>query len=255
MWDRFVALGDSFTEGLDDPGPNGTFRGWADLVAARLAADSPEFRYANLAVRGRLLRPILTEQIPAAIVMTPNLISLAGGGNDILRPRCDIDDLGERFYAGVAQLSATGATVVLFAGFNPARIPLGPRLRNRALVLNTHVRRAAADFGATLVDLWNMPALESPDLWSEDRLHLSTRGHERVAVAVLEALGVKTDTGPLSVVSVPRGDEHGWLAARRDDARWSRQHLAPWVIRRLSGRSSGDGVEPKRPELEPLDPP
>lgn len=37
----FVAVGDSFTEGMSDLLPDGTYRGWADLLAARLAARSP----------------------------------------------------------------------------------------------------------------------------------------------------------------------------------------------------------------------
>ncbi len=50
--DTFVAIGDSFTEGLNDPDPGGGFRGWADRVAGALSAQRPGFRYANLAVRG-----------------------------------------------------------------------------------------------------------------------------------------------------------------------------------------------------------
>ncbi|GAA2905465.1 hypothetical protein GCM10020220_113400 [Nonomuraea rubra] len=76
----FVALGDSFTEGLNDPGPDGHYRGWADRVAERLAADDPSFRYANLAVRGKLLDQIVAEQVPLAVDMAPDLISFCAGG-------------------------------------------------------------------------------------------------------------------------------------------------------------------------------
>jgi lysophospholipase L1-like esterase len=79
-----VALGDSFTEGLEDEGPDGRYRGWADLVAGELATRNPEFRYANLAVRGRRLARIRDEQVPRALAMQPDLVTLSGGGNDII---------------------------------------------------------------------------------------------------------------------------------------------------------------------------
>ena len=94
--DTFVAIGDSFTEGLNDPAPGGGFRGWADLVAGALAAQRPGlFRYANLAIRGKLLGQVVAEQVPRAVELAPDLVSLAAGGNDILRG-ADVDDAGGR---------------------------------------------------------------------------------------------------------------------------------------------------------------
>ena len=116
----FVALGDSFTEGLNDPAPGGGFRGWADRLAGLLAAQYPGLRYANLAVRGKLLREIVAEQVPAAAAMSPGLVSLAGGGNDMLRPGADPDTLAELFDVAVARLQATGAGVLIFTGSDPS---------------------------------------------------------------------------------------------------------------------------------------
>jgi hypothetical protein len=84
-------------------------------------------------------------------------------------------------------------------------------------------------------------------MWSADRLHLSSAGHRRVAAHVLAALGLVPD--PLWLAVAPRPDRMGWAAARAADAHWARRHFAPWVTRRLTGRSSGDTVVPKRPEL------
>ena len=123
-WSSFVALGDSFTEGLNDTRPDGSFAGWADRVAEVLAAREPasgdEFRYANLAIRGLGLRAVVERQVPAAVAMRPDLLSLAAGGNDVLRPRADLDALGQRFDDAVAALRSDGATVLVFAGFAPA---------------------------------------------------------------------------------------------------------------------------------------
>jgi hypothetical protein len=44
-----------------------------------------------------------------------------------------------------------------------------------------------------------------------------------------------------------RGDRY------RANADWTRTHFVPWVRRRLTGRSSGDTVQPKRPQLGPFD--
>jgi lysophospholipase L1-like esterase len=90
---RYAAIGDSFTEGVGDELPDGSVRGWADRVAAGLAsARGGEVRYANLAVRGRLLEPIVTDQLEAALSLAPapTLITLNGGGNDMLRRGIDV---------------------------------------------------------------------------------------------------------------------------------------------------------------------
>src|SRR3954470_14644498 len=108
-WHNFVAMGDSFTEGMNDAYPDGSFRGWADLVAARLAVDSgPDFGYANLAIRGRLLEQIIDEQLEPTLAMRPGLVSFAGGGNDALRPRVDPHALVARMDPMVAKLRNAG---------------------------------------------------------------------------------------------------------------------------------------------------
>ena len=105
-----MAIGDSFTEGLNDLYPGGGFRGWADLVAGALAAQSSpdDFRYANLAIRGRLFGHVVTEQVPLAVALAPDLVSFAAGGNDILCGT-DVDDLAALFEPAVAKLQAGGA--------------------------------------------------------------------------------------------------------------------------------------------------
>jgi lysophospholipase L1-like esterase len=116
--DTFVAIGDSFTEGLNDLYPGGGFRGWADLVAGALAAQRPGLRYANLAVRGKLVAQVVSEQLPRAVELAPDLVSLAAGGNDILCGT-DVDDLAALFEPAVAKLQAAGSRVLIFTGFDP----------------------------------------------------------------------------------------------------------------------------------------
>ena len=111
-WQRYTALGDSFTEGLSDPDPAApdAFRGWADRLAGHLAAAAPDGRieYANLAIRGRLLAQVLGEQLPVALAASPDLVSLVAGGNDLLRPGADPDRLAADLEAAVVALRAAG---------------------------------------------------------------------------------------------------------------------------------------------------
>jgi lysophospholipase L1-like esterase len=253
----FVAVGDSFTEGLDDPDPGGGFRGWADRVAAALAGLEQRFRYANLAVRGKLLDQVVTEQVPRAAEMAPDLVSLAAGGNDILR-RADVDVLAARFEDGVAALQAAGCRVLIFTGFDPRIFPVIGLLRGRVAAYNMHLRAIADSRGCDVVDLWSMRALKDMRSWSPDRLHLNSEGHRRVALRTCEVLGVPVTEDwrtPLPPVTGADGLARRavWLAERRQDARWATRYAMPWLSRRLRGVSSGDGLAAKRPELLPLE--
>lgn len=268
-WSRYVALGDSFTEGLwDAPGfPAGPhlplppaevpLRGWADQLAAhvsqrRTAAGLAPLEYANLAIRGRLLRPILREQVPVALDLRPDLVSLVGGGNDILRPAVDVDRLARDLEAGVVRLREAGIDVLLGTGVDSAGSPLVRATRNRVGVFNAHVWSIARRHGAYVLDLWGMRALLDWRMWADDRIHLTTEGHARVAQAALVGLGLAPDVPdwdepPAPLPPVPR------LAQVRDDARWAKVHLYPWATRRLHGTSSGAHRTAKRPNPSPVE--
>jgi lysophospholipase L1-like esterase len=251
-WRSFVALGDSFSEGLDDPYPTGGgYRGWADLVAARLATDEPGFGYANLAIRGRVFGEVVADQVPPARAMKPELISFAAGGNDALRRHFDAATLTREFDAVIAALRASGADVLLFRFADVSRRLPGRRMiRPRVDILNRAVEETAQRHGARLVDLWGDDEFANPRLWSPDRLHLSAAGHRRVAAHVLRALDLTGD--PAWLGTVPPPARTSWVRARAGDAHWAAIHLAPWLRRRLTGRSSGDLRQPKRPELAPV---
>jgi len=242
----FVAIGDSFTEGVGDPYPEGDrFRGWADLFAQRAAETWPGFAYANLAIRGRLFDRIVDEQVVPAIKQTPDLVSFAAGGNDALRPGFNPTRLSTRAHEVVRLLKASGAEVMLFtcADITP-HIPGMKVLRKRFIATNDAYRRVAKRHGAVLVDLWDDEVFNDPRLWAEDRLHLNAYGHQRVAANVCRALGIEPDerwVEPLPTLAKVRREVNG--------AAWAGRHLAPWVKRRLTGKSSGDTVEPKQPTL------
>ena len=248
----YTALGDSFTEGLDDPGPGGAFAGWADRLAGLLAGQCPpgEFRYANLAVRGRLLDQIVAEQVPEIRRTRPDLVSFCAGGNDILRPGSDPDEVAERFEAAVLELRQWAGTVLICTGFDTRALPVLRHLRGRIATYNGHLRAIADRNDCAVADLWSLRAMRDRRAWSEDRLHLSPEAHQRVALLAARALGVPVTEEPDAPWPARHTPTPGEL--RRENVQWARAHLLPWVGRRLRGESSGDHVEAKRPHLLPL---
>ncbi|WP_371569078.1 MULTISPECIES: SGNH/GDSL hydrolase family protein [Streptomyces] len=251
-YSSLVAVGDSFTEGMSDLLPDGSYRGWADLLAGRMAAVTPGFRYANLAVRGKLIQQIVDEQVDVAAAMQADVITLVGGLNDTLRPKCDMVRVRDLLTEAVERLSPACKQLVLMR--SPGRQgPVLERFRPRMEELFTVVDELAARHGAVVVDLYGAPSLSDPRLWDVDRLHLTAEGHRRVAEAVWQTLGYDPEDTewrtPVPATVPPR-----WVARRVADARFARQHLLPWIGRRLTGRSSGDGLPPKRPDLRPYEP-
>lgn len=251
----YVAIGDSFTEGVGDELPDGRVRGWADLVAiglARVGATAQEpVRYANLAVRGRKLAPIVEEQLPAAIALRPELLTINGGGNDLLRPRVSVDRVADALLRAVRAATAEGIHVLLLSGANPSAVmPMGGLLRRRGNELAAAVRDRHPADGVTVVDNWGDEGLEDLRYWSSDRLHLNPLGHARVAANVLRSLDVPVpaEWGVDEVAAAAPGPR-----ARRTAA-YYRDHVLPWLGRRLTGRSSGDGRTAKIPALQPVDP-
>lgn len=251
----YMAIGDSLTEGLDDPGPDGEYRGFADRLAEHLGSAAPGFRYANLAVRGRRMRHIFGEQLEQTLGCAPDLVTVHAGGNDILRPNADLDALAAEFERGIVRLRESGIRVVILSGHDTGWIPVLRVYRGRIAVFSMHLRAIAERTESDIVDLWAMDALNDPRAWSVDRLHLNAHGHRIVAARIADMLGR------------PMGSREMWarpwsrppqqlprILRRRENLRWAREHLVPWLSRRAFGRSSGDGRHPKRPELVELNP-
>lgn len=261
-WQRYVAIGDSFTEGMSDPDPTrpGSYLGWADRLAtalSRLAADAgAEFKYANLAVRGRTLSDVVGAQLQAALAMGPDLVSVVGGGNDILRPSVDLDAIAASLDEAVSRIRTTGADVLMATPTDTRDSGLFKPLRPRHAIHTANIFSIAQRHGAHVLNLWGLEPIRDWRMWSEDRIHLSTQGHARVALAALEALGRHT----------PEVLDDAWRAPlppaeralRRDELRehlrWVRTHAAPWVQRRVQGTSSGDHLSAKLPTLVPWPP-
>lgn len=251
-WNRYVAIGDSSTEGLDDPGPDGAFRGWADRLAGHIATHQGGLEYANLAIRGRPTAQILAEQLPVALLLEPDLATVLAGMNDILMPTFDPDDVAADVQTMFTELARAGATVLTFTLPDPTpNLPFTRRLQPRLEAFNERLRRAAEGAGAIMVDVATFAGSSDPRFWSEDRLHGNGEGHARVAHALAQGLGLPgfDDRWRDPLPAAPQPDIVRLL---RSDAYWAYEHALPWLWRNLRGRSAGDGLVPKRPEPSPV---
>jgi lysophospholipase L1-like esterase len=248
-WSRFVALGDSFTEGIGDPEPRlpGGHRGWADRVAEVLGQGVDDFAYANLAVRGRLIAEIVDEQVEPALDLRPDLISISAGGNDVIRPGTDPDVTAARMDDAIARLSRDNATIVLFTGVDVGFSPVFRGIRGKVAIYNENLRAIATKYDCIVADLWSLTEVQDVRMWSPDRLHFNALGHHTVARMVLDALAVDNDLEPLKPEPVPLAT---WRQARTSDLAWAREYLVPWVLRRIRHQSSGDFITAKRPMAE-----
>jgi lysophospholipase L1-like esterase len=242
---RFVALGDSFTEGVGDPHPDSRngLRGWADRVAAQLAAEDPDFRYANLAVRGRVMDDIVTEQVSLCTLLEPDLVTIYAGMNDLMALAVDTDAVMARYADGLKTLRQTGAVVLAFTAPDLGAKPLFRGLRGRAAIYNELLRTITDDLGIGLVDFWRFDEFRDPLLWDHDRVHLSPLGHEVMAGRVLEALPIGRRSAPNFVPAPSSG------ADLYTNVRWAMSFAAPWAIRRLRRMTPGAGIEPKSTTL------
>ena len=243
-WRRYVALGDSITEGLCDTSrmPVGEFRGWADRLAQLLAHARPgdgELRFANLAVRSRRVRDLMQEQLPRALELRPDLVSILMGANDLVGHRGDPVALAAEVEAAVRALRATGADVLLVTPFLPRRATARLFAR-RFAAFATELRRIAQTHGAALLDVEALPAIGDLEMWADDKVHLRSRGHRLLAYRAADALGV------------PDAEALGGLdaALHADDdvpapAGWLTRDALPWLWRRVRGRTAGDGLVAK----------
>ncbi|MEV7663692.1 SGNH/GDSL hydrolase family protein [Paenarthrobacter sp. NPDC089316] len=244
---RYVALGDSFTEGVGDPSkvlPNGV-RGWADRVAEKLAKAQPGWEYANLAVRSKRLRHIIDEQLQPALAMEPTLVTLYAGGNDILDFGTDMDALLKDYELLVAQLSETGATVVLFTGFDVKVSAVLEPFKKRNTLYNHRVREIAAKYGAVLVDYWCFDAYKDPRMWAPDRLHMSKAGHKYLAAQVLDHLDIPHKIEPKAWGPPSRLTLREWERRQR---RWVNDWVVPLFGRKLRGVTLGDSLQARWPQ-------
>ena len=249
---QFIALGDSLTEGLSDKYPDGSYRGWADRVADEMSKHDSSFRYANLAVRGKLIEQVVADQLQVALPwmqQTQTLVTFHAGANNVLRPKFEPEQVFETYRNAVSQISGTGANLLLFT----VREVSNPQTKTqhywnqRFGPFNENVKLVAEQFGATVMDANSQEVFGDPRMLAADRLHLSSEGHRRVAAAVLRAIDLPHD--PDWQDSMPPYRQTPAPLRAIGSVAWGIGFLVPWAVRRVTGKSSGDGRAAKHAEL------
>jgi lysophospholipase L1-like esterase len=251
---RYVAIGDSSTEGIDDPDGRGGYRGWSQRLAEQVAQVQGGLLYANLAIRGRTTRRIRDEQLGPALAMRPDLATVFSGTNDVMAQHFDLAAVAADMEHMQRALVESGATVLTFTlpdltPVMPLARPLAPRIR----AMNDALRSAASRTGAILLDFAAYPVATDPRLWSEDRIHANGLGHERIAAALAHALrlpGSGEAWKEALPAERPKSGAERWLG----EAKWASRHLGPWLARGLFGSAVERPRGPKRPELSPIAP-
>ncbi len=252
-YERYVAIGDSSTEGLDDPDGRGGYRGWSSRLADNIATLQGHLLYANLAIRGRRTRQILDEQLDKAMAMEPDLVTFFSGTNDVVGKEFDIDQVAADIERVHQRVRGSGAVLLTFTlpDLTPV-MPAAKRIAPRVEALCQAMREISAASGAILVDFARHPVASDPRLWSEDRLHANSEGHARIAEALAHALDLPGSSADWMTPLAPL-KARSQLQKIQAEIRWGRKYLLPWMWRHLRGRSSGDGILPKRPELAPVE--
>jgi len=252
---NFIVLGDSFSEGMTDELINGKYRGWADRVADVLASQTSDFRYANLAVRGKLIHQVVEDQVPAALKMITDgtLVSFHAGANDVIRPKYNSEITLPSYAKAVrdlaAELNKYGAKLMLFTVQESAaaNTRAGAIWNVRFKDFNDQVRALADEVGAILNEANDGRYPNDVRFLAFDRLHLNPEGHYRVAQGVLENLGAPFDSG--YKIPLPPAKAKPVIQRKLTDGLWIATFVIPWFYRRLRGKSSGDNRSAKYPTL------
>lgn len=228
---RYVALGDSSTEGIGDPDGNGGYRGWSRRLAQRIADLQGSIEYANLSARGWTTNEILRAQLRPALALRPDLATVFSGTNDLVTRRLDVAAVTRDMETMQRALIEEGATVLTFTlPVRSAVLPIARLLAPRIHAINEAIRGAAATSGAILIDFSACPIGSDARIWSADRIHVNAFGHTRIAEALADALDLPG--ADHSWCSAPPPAPHRslgeWLAG---EAEWTREHLLPWIGR------------------------
>jgi lysophospholipase L1-like esterase len=247
---RLIVCGDSYSEGMTDEVIDGKYRGWADRVADVMADARPDFTYVNLAIRGKLLPQVVEHQVPVALTFVTGkdtLITFHAGANDALRPGYQPSIAIPLYQEAVRLIAKSGATVMLFTVLErTGNKGKGAELwEKRFSEFNRGVREVGAEVGAIVVDANQESFFSDRRFLAFDRLHLNSDGHNRCAQAVLERLNLPFD--PAWRTPLPPAKKTPWIVEKGFTVAWVAIFVLPWIMRRLQGKSSGDGRSAKYP--------
>ncbi|MPZ70340.1 MAG: hypothetical protein GEU71_12560 [Actinobacteria bacterium] len=189
---RFVVLGDSTAAGLGADTPEDAY---PSLLAERLADEGYRVEMTSLGISGARVAELLSEQVPRAVEMDPDLVLVGIGANDVthLTP---LDEVRALMADAIERLKATGATVVVSgvpdmraaAFYEPLRSVAGWRGSS----VTGAIEDAAASKDVVVVPLaaetYKFFADDPEAHNSSDDFHPSSIGYARWATAIFPYL-------------------------------------------------------------------
>ena len=246
----YVAIGDSLSEGLGDFSflERRVHSGWTDRLATLLAREAElegrEFRYANLAIRGANIAAIMGSQLDRALLLKPDLVTVMAGQNDFFCRAENLPELERVYREGIQKLLDAGCRVIVSNTINPIHLVVFRRLARLATTMTEMIERVAKDLNVPIHDVHRIDSLAEVRYWAEDMVHFSGPGHIKVANKAAELLQLRYRLSEFDDCEI-------WIPKRGliGTSRWVLLHVIPFMVRRARGVTSGDGLEPKLPEL------
>jgi len=187
-WRRFAVIGDSLSAGVGAPSAGYASLGWADRVADVLRRGRPDLAYLNTAVVGATTEHTVESQLGRAIAFGPDLLHLPCGANDLFGREPDFAAIEaglRRLYTLAAGIGAQLMTFTLGRAFVVRKFA---DWGDRVATVNAIVRALGDEYDAVLVDMWDHPVNDRPDLLSPDRIHFAAAGQAVMAAEVIRAL-------------------------------------------------------------------
>ncbi|MDG0945942.1 MULTISPECIES: SGNH/GDSL hydrolase family protein [Bacillus] len=192
MWKRFVAIGDSFTEGIGDEVEGIALKSWVDHFVQLCVND---IEYANFAKRGLVTKEIRSQQLEKALTFNPDLVSLIAGANDVLKGRWNHYAYKEDMKCMIDTLSKTGADIMIanLPDFT-VRLPFSTEkkqvLKEQLLEVNEVILSLSREYKLHHIDFWNHHVVNDNTLWSKDFIHPNSKGYVKVAELIFSSLPV-----------------------------------------------------------------
>lgn len=192
MWQHFVAIGDSLTEGIGDRVEGYNRLGWVDQFYDLLAPQNPGLRYTNLGVRGLLSAEIRASQLAPALELKPDLVSVIAGGNDVMKGGWNPRNFENSMAEMLGQLVDSGATVITSTLPDFYYLPVPAKIKEKLSLqiqeMNAIIRQLAQRYAIGCAEAWNQPAPHQENFWSADKVHPNAYGYSEIARIMLQAL-------------------------------------------------------------------
>ncbi|MGE7888484.1 SGNH/GDSL hydrolase family protein [Bacillus cereus] len=193
MWKRFVAIGDSFTEGIGDEVEGIALKSWVDHFVQLCEND---IEYANFAKRGLVTKEIRSQQLEKALTFKPDLVSLIAGANDVLKGRWNHNVYKNDMEFMIDSLSKAGSDIIIanLPDFT-VRLPFAAEkkqvIKEQLLEANDVILSLSREYKLHHVDFWNHQLVNDNTLWSTDLIHPNSKGYVKVAELIFSSLPVQ----------------------------------------------------------------